>query len=216
MLIDLSKNNSLVNQYISELRNVLVQTDRLRFKRNIERLGEIVAYEISKRLGYKSQQVNTPLGSKAMQVLAGQPVVGTILRAGLPFHQGILNFFDGADNCFLAAYRKHSPDGSFEIAGEYVACPSLEGRVLILADPMLATGRSILNALQHIAPYGTPSEIHIAAVIAAKPGVEYLMKHQPNLNIWVTALDDELNSDSYIIPGLGDAGDLCFGEKLQR
>lgn len=215
MLIDLSKNNSLVNQFISELRDQEIQKDRLRFRRNIERLGEIVAYEISKKLSYKTRQVKTQLGNKSMPVLSEQPVLGTILRAGLPFHQGILNFFDQADNCFLASYRKHHKDGTFEIAGEYAACPSLEGRVLILADPMLATGRSIISAFKNIAAFGKPKEIHVVSVIAARQGVEYVEKNQPGVTIWVTALDDELNPHSYIVPGLGDAGDLSFGEKCQ-
>jgi uracil phosphoribosyltransferase len=215
MVHNLSQSNSLVNEFVSELRDTAIQGDRMRFRRNLERLGEIFAYEISKTLQYVSREVTTPLGIANMQVLREQPVVGTILRAGLPLHQGVLNYFDRADNAFISAYRKHHKDGSFDIKLEYVSCPSLEHRILILADPMLATGSSIVMTAKAIRERGNPSHTHIVAAVASTYGVEYVKSHLPeNVTIWCGAIDDELTAQSYIVPGLGDAGDLAYGTKL--
>lgn len=187
----------------------------MRFRRNLERIGEIFAYEISKTLPYVSRDVTTPLGIANMQVLREQPVVGTILRAGLPLHQGVLNYFDRADNAFISAYRKHHKDGTFDIKLEYVSCPSLENRVLILADPMLATGSSMVMTAKAIRERGNPSHTHIVAAVASTYGVEFVKSHLPeNVTIWCAAIDDELTAQSYIVPGLGDAGDLAYGTKL--
>lgn len=215
MVHNLSQTNSLVNEFVSELRDTAIQGDRMRFRRNLERLGEIFAYEISKTLPYTDREVTTPLGIANMQVLREQPVVGTILRAGLPLHQGVLNYFDRADNAFISAYRKHHKDGSFDIKLEYVSCPSLENRVLILADPMLATGSSMVMTAKAIRERGNPSHTHIVAAVASTYGVEYVKSHLPeNVTIWCAAIDDELTAQSYIVPGLGDAGDLAYGTKL--
>ncbi|HPD53539.1 MAG: uracil phosphoribosyltransferase [Bacteroidota bacterium] len=215
MVHNLSQSNSLINEFVSELRDTAIQGDRMRFRRNLERIGEIFAYEISKTLPYVSRDVTTPLGIANMQVLREQPVVGTILRAGLPLHQGVLNYFDRADNAFISAYRKHHKDGTFDIKLEYVSCPSLENRVLILADPMLATGSSIVMTAKAIRERGNPSHTHIVAAVASTYGVEFVKSHLPeNVTIWCAAIDDELTAQSYIVPGLGDAGDLAYGTKL--
>lgn len=215
MIHNLSKSNSLVNQFVSELRNVEVQHDRMRFRRNLERIGEIIAYEISKQLNYKEVEVTTPLGTAIMNLAADQPVIGTILRAGLPMHQGFLNYFDHADNAFISAYRKHHKDGSFEIALEYVSCPSLEDRILILCDPMLATGSSIVMTYKAMLQKGMPRHTHIVCAIASTQGVEFVKSQLPEtVTIWAAAVDEELTAQAYIVPGLGDAGDLAFGEKL--
>lgn len=215
MVHNLSQSNSLINEFVSELRDTAIQGDRMRFRRNLERIGEIFAYEISKTLPYVSRDVTTPLGIANMQVLREQPVVGTILRAGLPLHQGVLNYFDRADNAFISAYRKHHKDGTFDIKLEYVSCPSLENRVLILADPMLATGSSIVMTAKAIRERGNPSHTHIVAAVASTYGVEYVKSQLPeNVTIWCAAIDDELTAQSYIVPGLGDAGDLAYGTKL--
>ena len=216
MVIDLSKNNSLLNHWVAELRDVYVQNDRMRFRRNIERIGEVAAYELSKTLQYKSVEVTTPLGIAPTQLLTEQPVLATILRAGLPLHQGMLNYFDKADNAFISAYRKHHPDGSFEISLEYLSCPNLNGRVLILCDPMLATGASLVETIQAIQKTYTPAQIHIVVTIASQKGIEYVEKELgADTPIWCAAIDPILNDKSYIGPGLGDAGDLAFGTKMQ-
>ncbi|HRS40287.1 MAG TPA: uracil phosphoribosyltransferase [Bacteroidia bacterium] len=215
MVHNLSQSNSLINEFVSELRDTAIQGDRMRFRRNLERIGEIFAYEISKTLPYVSRDVTTPLGIANMQVLREQPVVGTILRAGLPLHQGVLNYFDRADNAFISAYRKHHKDGTFDIKLEYVSCPSLENRVLILADPMLATGSSMVMTAKAIRERGNPSHTHIVAAVASTYGVEFVKSHLPeNVTIWCAAIDDVLTAQSYIVPGLGDAGDLAYGTKL--
>jgi uracil phosphoribosyltransferase len=183
---------------------------------HIERCGEILAYEISKHLPYEEKDITTPLGIAKVHVLKQQPVVGAILRAGVILHQGLLHFFDHADNAFISAYRKHNPDGTFEIALEYLSCPSLQDRIFILADPMLATGRSMVTTLQEIFRLGKPQHTHLACVIAAKPGIDWVMQHVPDVTIWACAIDNELNSSAYIVPGLGDAGDLSYGTKMQR
>ena len=216
MVIDLSKKNSLLNHWVAELRDVNVQNDRMRFRRNIERIGEVAAYELSKTLEFKSVEVTTPLGIAPTQLLTEQPVLATILRAGLPLHQGMLNYFDKADNAFISAYRKHHPDGSFEISLEYLSCPNLNGRVLILCDPMLATGASLVETIQAIQKTYTPAQIHIVVTIASQKGIEHVEKELgADTPIWCAAIDPILNDKSYIVPGLGDAGDLAFGTKMQ-
>ncbi len=207
--------NSVFNQFISEIRDVEVQKDSMRFRRNLERMGEIMAYEISKTLNYKLEEVTTPLGIASVSVPAEQPVVATILRAGLPLHQGILNYFDKGQNAFISAYRKHHKDGTFDIHVEYMASPDLTDKVLILTDPMLATGSSIVLTYQALMKRGLPSHTHIVALIASSEGVEYAKKNLPlNVTLWIGAIDEELTAQSYIVPGLGDAGDLAFGEKI--
>jgi uracil phosphoribosyltransferase len=215
MVKNLSEHHSLVSNWISELRDTSVQGDRMRFRRNIERIGEIIAYEISKTLPWEEQNITTPLGISKSKMLKTQPVLGTILRAGLPLHQGMLNYFDKADNAFIAAYRKHHADGSFEISLEYLACPVIDQRVMILCDPMLATGASLVKTIDLLKKEGTPSAIHVAAVIACTEGIEFLRRHEPEVKIWCGSIDEELTSKGYIVPGLGDAGDLAFGEKSQ-
>jgi uracil phosphoribosyltransferase len=188
----------------------------MRFRRNIERIGEVAAYELSKTLQYKSVEVTTPLGIAPTQLLTEQPVLATILRAGLPLHQGMLNYFDKADNAFISAYRKHHPDGSFEISLEYLSCPNLNDRVLILCDPMLATGASLVETIQAIQKTYTPAQIHIVVTIASQKGIEHVEKELgADTPIWCAAIDPILNDKSYIVPGLGDAGDLAFGTKMQ-
>ena len=210
----LSEQNSIVNRFIAELRDVNIQNDRARFRRNLERIGEIAAYEISKTLPYHTKDFTTPLGVAPMDVPAEQPVVATILRAGLPLHQGVLNYFDHADNAFISAYRKHHKDGSFEISLEYVATPSLDGRIVILTDPMLATGQSMVMTYKAMLERGVPGHTHVVSVIASNLGVEYVKKHlSSNITLWIGAVDEELTAQSYIVPGLGDAGDLAYGEK---
>jgi uracil phosphoribosyltransferase len=216
MVIDLSKNNSLLNHWVAELRDVHVQNDRMRFRRNIERIGEVAAYELSKTLQFKAVEVTTPLGIASTQLLNEQPVLATILRAGLPLHQGMLNYFDKADNAFISAYRKHHPDGSFEISLEYLSCPNLNDRVLILCDPMLATGASLVETIQAIQKTYTPAQIHSVVTIASQKGIEHVEKELgADTPIWCAAIDPILNDKSYIVPGLGDAGDLAFGTKMQ-
>jgi len=216
MVIDLSKHHSLLNHWVAELRDVHVQNDRMRFRRNIERIGEVAAYELSKTLRFKSVDVTTPLGVVSTSLLEEQPVLGTILRAGLPLHQGMLNYFDKADNAFISAYRKHHPDGSFEISLEYLSCPDLNNRILILCDPMLATGASLVETIQAIQKTYTPAQIHIVVTIASQKGIEHVEKELgAEIPIWCAAIDPILNDKSYIVPGLGDAGDLAFGTKMQ-
>jgi uracil phosphoribosyltransferase len=187
----------------------------MRFRRNIERIGEVIAYEISKKLPWEEKDITTPLGISKSKALIRQPVLATILRAGLPLHQGMLNYFDKADNAFIAAYRKHHRDGSFEISLEYMSSPSLEGRIVILCDPMLATGASLVKTIEFLKQQGSIAEIHIVSVIACNEGIEYVRRKEPQVTIWCGDIDDELTAKGYIVPGLGDAGDLAFGEKTQ-
>ncbi len=215
MVVNLSEQNSLLSNWIAEIRDEEVQKDRMRFRRNLERIGEVAAYEISRTLPFVDKEVQTPLGTANVKVLKDQPVVTTILRAGLPLHAGILNYFDRADNGFISAYRKHQRDGSFEISLEYVSCPDLEGRVVIISDPMLATGASLVKTIQYLREEGHPSEIHVVVAIACTVGIEYVLRSEPNCKIWCGAIDDELTAKGYIVPGLGDAGDLAFGVKVQ-
>lgn len=215
MIFNLSEKDNIGNKFLAELRDVNLQTDRMRFRRNLERLGEILAYELSKTLNYKEIAVETPLGTAHTKVPADRIVLATILRAGLPLHQGLLNYFDGVDSAFISAYRKHHKDGTFEINLEYVSCPDLNDAVLILSDPMLATGSSIDIALQELRPLGTPKTIHIVTAVAATAGLNHVRRLHRKANIWMGAEDEELTAKSYIVPGLGDAGDLSFGSKLQ-
>jgi Uracil phosphoribosyltransferase len=215
MVINLSDEHSLVSNWISELRDVDIQNDRMRFRRNLEKIGEIGAYEISKKLKWIEKEITTPLGIAPGKVLSQQPVLATILRAGLPMHQGLLNYFDRADNAFISAYRKHTSDGHFEISLDYISCPDMENRVVIISDPMLATGASLVKTIQFIREEGNPSEIHIVCAIACTVGIEYVLRAEPKAIIWCGDIDDELTAKGYIVPGLGDAGDLAYGVKVQ-
>lgn len=207
--------DSLVSQYLMEMRNVDIQSDRLRFRRNLERLGEIMAYEISKTLRYKTIEITTPLDKAKCNVIDEQIVLGTIFRAGVPFHQGFLRYFDDAENAFVSAYRKYKEKENFDICIEYLASPSLEGKTLILCDPMLATGASMELSYKALLTKGTPAHVHIASVIASRQAVDYLKKVLPaeNTSLWLGVVDDKINAHSYIVPGLGDAGDLAYGIK---
>lgn len=215
MIINLSNENTILSEWVREIRDTNLHEHRMLFRRNMERIGEICAYEISKKLPYKNITVQTPLGETSCAVLEEQPVLATILRAGIPLHQGLLNYFDKADCAFVAAYRKHHRDGSFEIEQQYATSPSIKNRPLIIADPMLATGASLILALQTLTDNEKPSQIHIATAIACTVGIEQVKRQFPNAYIWAAAIDDELTAKGYIVPGLGDAGDLSYGSKLQ-
>jgi len=212
----LNTNNSILNTFISEIRSESIQGDSMRFRRNIERIGEILGYELSKQLNYSSKTITTPLGKKEITLVDNEIVICSILRAGLPLHQGLQNYFDKAENAYISAYRHHpNNDSDFEIVVEYFASPSLENKTLILADPMLATGNSLVAVLEALKKNGTPKEIHVVCVIGATEGIEFVKSHFPkNTHLWIAAVDDVLNDKGYIIPGLGDAGDLAFGQKL--
>lgn len=216
MTVILSQQFSLVNSWINELRNVEIQHDRMRFRRNMERIGEIAAFEISKSLEYEEIEIQTPLDTIKVKEIAIQPVITTILRAGVPLFEGILNYLDKADCGFVAAYRKHDANDYFSIKQDYLTCPNIDGRPLIVADPMLATGASLIEAIKDLLTNGTPTQLHIVAAIASRQGVETIEKAYPDAKIWVGAIDENLTSKGYITPGLGDAGDLSYGEKLQR
>lgn len=212
----LAQKNSLLNLFISELRDKEIQKDSMRFRRNMERIGEIFAYEISKQLKYKKQEITTPLGTSIMSIPDTTIVNATILRAGLPFHNGFLNYFDTAENAFISAHRKYHKDGSFTIQFEHLSSPSIDKKLLILSDPMLASGASMEIAYKALLERGTPTHTHIVTIIASNQGLNFVKKHvnMKNLTIWVGDVDDELTSKSYIVPGLGDAGDLAFGSKM--
>jgi uracil phosphoribosyltransferase len=216
MIINLGSQLSVLNQFIAELRNAEVQKDGMRFRRNLERCGEIFAYEISRKLAYEEQEVVTTLGTATIPLLTQYPVLGTILRAGLPLHQGLLNVFDKSENAFVSAYRKHRKDGEFTIKIEYISAPDLTDRVLILSDPMLATGLSVSLAYKELLARGKPLHTHIVSILASAEGVEYMKKHfsSADITLWVGAIDDELTAQAYIVPGLGDAGDLAYGKKI--
>jgi len=216
MVINIGSKNSVVNQFVRELRDLSIQQDSLRFRRNMERIGEIFAYEISKTFEYVPQEVITSLGTAEVQVMKNTPVLATILRAGLPLHQGMLNYFDNTDNAFVSAYREHRKDDKFSIQIEYVSSPEIENRVLILTDPMLATGQSMVASFNSLLIHGKPVHTHFVSVVASVQGVEYLKRMLPKsgTTIWVAAIDDELTALGYIVPGLGDAGDLAFGQKV--
>jgi uracil phosphoribosyltransferase len=212
----LSENNSVLNHFLGQIRNVNVHNDSMRFRRNIERIGEIMAYELSKELHYKNIEIQTPLGIKKTTEIEDQLVLCSILRAGLPLHLGFLNYFDNAENGFISAFRHHpNNDDDFDIVVQYQAIADINNKNVLLIDPMLATGQSIVAVFNKLMERGTPKEIHIAVVIAAPEGIEHLTQHLPDTcHLWIAALDEKLNEHSYIIPGLGDAGDLAFGEKL--
>ena len=212
----ISENNSILNKFISEIRDVTIQKDSLRFRRNIERIGEVLGYELSKNLSYICKDVVTPLGIKKINKTTNNIVLCSVLRAGLPLHQGLLNYFDDAENAFISAYRHHpNNDATFEIVVEYFAAPKIENKTLLLADPMLATGQSLVAVYEAIIKNGTPKELHIVAVIASREGIDFIKTHFPeNTHLWIAAIDNDLNEKGYIIPGLGDAGDLSFGTKL--
>ena len=212
----LSEANSILNHFLSQIRNVNVQNDSMRFRRNIERIGEVMAYELSKNLNYKTVDIPTPLGTKTTAEIEDQLVLCSILRAGLPLHLGFLNYFDNAENGFVSAYRHHyNNDDDFEIKVEYQAVPDIANKNMLLIDPMLATGQSMVAVYNTLMKKGAPKEIHIAVVIAAPEGVSYLQQHLPdNCHLWIATLDEKLNEKNYIVPGLGDAGDLAYGNKL--
>lgn len=214
-IINFNESNSVLNQYVAEIRNVEVQNDRLRFRRNIQRIGEIMAYEISKSFSYSVKDIKTPLGIAPVSTPDNQLVISTILRAGLPFHQGFLSYFDDAENAFVSAYRKYKDTLKFDIHIEYIASPRIDGKTLIITDPMLATGGSMELSYQAMLTKGHPAEIHVVSVIASQKVVEYIASVFPEdkTTIWCAAIDPELNDHSYIVPGLGDAGDLAYGEK---
>ena len=217
MLHILDKTNSIVNKFLAQLRDKVVQKDSMRFRRNVERIGEVLAYEISKTLNYAPQQVETPLATATVQNISDKVVLATILRAGLPLHQGFLNYFDDAENAFISAYRSYTSESEFEIKVEYIACGSLEGKVLLLVDPMLASGTSMVAAYETLcARGGKPAHTHIVSVLGCNEGVDYVVNHTnpEEVDVWVATVDPLLNPHKYIVPGLGDAGDLCFGEKL--
>jgi uracil phosphoribosyltransferase len=216
MVHHLSLQPSILNQFIAEIRDVEIQKDSMRFRKNLERIGEIFAYEISKTFSYGSIQTTTPLGIADTRQLAAQPVIATILRAGLPLHLGILNYFDKAQNAFISAYRRHHKNNTFEIALEYIACPDLSDKTVILCDPMLASGSSVVLTYKALLAKGIPKHTHIVTAIASAQGLDYVKANMPlpNYTVWCGAIDAELTAQAYIVPGLGDAGDLAFGEKL--
>lgn len=215
MINNLSEYNSIFSEWMREIRDADMQQDRMRFRRNMERIGEIAAYEISKHLPYNVVTIQTPMGESICNILEKQPVLATILRAGIPLHHGLLNYFDKADNAFIAGYRKHHRDGTFEIEQQYITCPDINDRPLIIADPMLATGSSLVLAIESLLDTGKPSQIHIVCAIACTEGIELLKRKIPEAYIWAGAIDEELTARGYIVPGLGDAGDLSFGTKKQ-
>ncbi|WP_435261108.1 uracil phosphoribosyltransferase [Tenacibaculum sp. nBUS_03] len=212
----ISKENSILNKFLSEIRDISVQKDAMRFRRNIERIGEVLGYELSKKLEYASKTTVTPLGEKKKEVPINDVVLCSILRAGLPLHNGLLNYFDDAENAFISAYRHHpNNDETFEIVVEYFASPSINDKTLLLIDPMLATGKSLVAVYEAIKKYGNPKKIHVVSVIASSEGVDYIKKYFPdNTDLWVATIDEHLNEKGYIVPGLGDAGDLAFGVKV--
>ena len=216
MVHNFSNEHSLISNWVSELRCIDIQKDRLRFRRNLERIAEVIGYEISKGMETEEREIITPMGTAHCKVLKDQPVLATILRAGLAMHNGLLSYFDRADNAFLSAYRKHNADGTFEIALEYMSCPPIDGRVVIVSDPMLATGASLIKAIQFIRGAGNIKELHVVCAIAAKKGIEALLEAEPTATIWCGAVDNDLSAKGYILPGLGDAGDLAYGTKMQQ
>ena len=216
-VFNLEKKNSVLNKFIAEIRDVNMQSDKMRFRRNIERIGEILGYELSKTLRYKKTAITSPLGISHVSVPDEELVICSILRAGLPLHNGLLNYFDNAENSFISAYRHHTSETEFEIKVEYLASPSLEGKTLILADPMLATGLSFINVFNSLKTMGTPKNIHLVSVIGSQQGIDTLKKELPDhIKLWIATVDNQLDERGYIVPGLGDAGDLCFGTKLQH
>lgn len=215
MIHELNKTNSIFGTFLAELRDIHIQKDSMRFRRNLERISEIMAYEISKEMNFKPEIVTTPLGETEVFKLEQQPVIATILRAGLPMHQGFLNYFDRAENAFVSAYRKHTTPEDFEVYVEYMASSSIDGKTVIITDPMLATGSSMVLVYKALLKQGTPKKVFIAAAIAAPEAITFVRKHLPDtVKIFIGAIDKELTAQSYIVPGLGDAGDLAYGEKM--
>ena len=214
MIHNLSEQNSILNHFIAEVRDTVIQKDSMRFRRNLERIGEILGYELSKTLNYSKTKITTPLGTADSELIDDQPVIATILRAGLPLHQGVLNYFDKAESSFVTAYRKHHKGGQLEIHVDYIASSSIEDKTLIITDPMLATGQSMLAVYKALQQMGSPKKIHLVIAIASQEAVDFVMAKMPrNTELWVGAIDAELTAQSYIVPGLGDAGDLAYGEK---
>jgi len=215
MINNLGDHNSILNQFVAEIRDEKIQSDAMRFRQNLVRIGEVIAYEISKTLRYQPREIRTPLGTTEVAVPSDTLVLATILRAGLPIHQGLLNFFDHAENAFISAYREYEKDGTFHIRFEHISSPSVQDKVVVIADPMIATGSSIILAYNALLQKGKPTHVHIASLIASKEGIDNLRKKLPmkKTTIWVAAIDDELTSKAYIVPGLGDAGDLAYGSK---
>lgn len=214
MAFILNNQNNIANHFIAELRDIKVQQDRMRFRRNMERLGEIFAYEISRTMHYESVDVETPLGIVETSLIAEQPVLMTIVRAGIPLHQGLLNYFDRADSGFIGAYRKTKKSGAFEIEKKYVTSPDLKDRIVIMADPMLATGRSMVLCCKELLATYSIKQLHIVCAIASEEGLEHVKAYLPKAKLWIGAVDSEMTSKAYIVPGLGDAGDLAYGEKM--
>lgn len=214
----LSETNSILNSFLAQLRDIEIQKDRMRFRRNIERVGEIMAYELSKTLHYENQTVKTPLAETPMSLIKDDIVIASVLRAGLPLHNGLLNYFDKADNSFISAYRHHEDDpANFEIVVEYLASASLENKTLVLVDPMLASGKSMVNVHEALKKMGRPKNIHLVAIVGAPAGIDFVSQHlDKESHLWIAAIDEKLNDYGYIVPGLGDAGDLSFGSKLQH
>jgi uracil phosphoribosyltransferase len=215
MIINLSEQHSLVSNWVGELRDKDIQTDQMRFRRNLERIGEVAAYEISKNLAWEEKEITTPFGIANCKVLKSQPLLATILRAGLGMHNGLLNYFDKAESAFISACRKHNTDGSVEICLEYMATPEIEDKVIIISDPMIATGSSLVKAIQYLKDEGEIKELHIVCAVACTVGLEFVLRAHPKATIWCGDIDDELTAKGYIVPGLGDAGDLAFGQKIQ-
>jgi uracil phosphoribosyltransferase len=215
MVTEISKQNSVANRFLAEMRDTAVQKDPMRFRRNLERMGEVLAYEMSKTFDYAEEEVVSPLGEAQMMLPTDIPVLATILRAGVPLHQGMLNYFDRAENAFVSAYRKHRKgEDGFDVEVEYLSSPSIEGRVLVLIDPMLASGRSMVLVYKAMLRMGRPKAVHVVSVIASNEGVEYAQKHLPaSTRYWLGAIDEEMTAEAYIVPGLGDAGDLAYGPK---
>ncbi|TJY34750.1 uracil phosphoribosyltransferase [Pontimicrobium aquaticum] len=214
---NLSLDNSVLNNFIFEIRDISVQNDKMRFRRNIERIGEILSYEMSKTLLFNSVNAKTPLGSSTLNKISDDIVICSVLRAGLPLHNGVLNYFDSAENAFISAYRHHLNDKDFEIVVEYIASPKLDGKTLLLVDPMLATGKSLALTYEALLSHGTPKNVHILSVIGADAGVNYIKNCFPeNTHLWIATVDKKLNDKGYIVPGLGDAGDLAYGTKLRN
>jgi uracil phosphoribosyltransferase len=214
MIFVLNKTNTIANKFLAELRDAGIQLDKARFRRNQEKLGEILAYELSKTLKYEAVEVQTPLGIANINVPADKPVLGTILRAGLPFHQGFMNYFDQSDSAFITAYRKVKRGGAFMIQVDHISTPNLDGQILILCDTMLASGQSLVSVCKELMAQYNIKELHIASVIASTVGIAHVRANLPHAKLWVCAVDDEMTSKAYIVPGLGDAGDLAFGEKV--
>ncbi len=216
MIHEISAHDSVANDWTRELRDVIIQKDRWRFRNNLRRIGQIIAYEISKTLAYENTPTETPLGTKNVQTIKDSLIIGTIMRAGIPFYEGFMDVFDHAESAFIGSYRKQASEGGFNISQGYITCPDLTDKVLILVDPMLATGSSFVQAMEDLQKYGTAKKVHLVSIISSPEGTQNLQKQFPETDIWVMDIDESLNEKSYILPGLGDAGDLAFGPKRQE